>query len=239
MSLTHSRWFPSLPLSRTVCLLTYIFCGASFHTVECAAVDADADGFVPIFNGRDLSGWVVDGRKTRTENGQEVPVWTVREGVIHCAGRGGGFLRYDEELGDFIVRLEYCMSKGCNSGIGIRGVVFTGSRKTRPSFAGYEMQIVDDVGREPHKHSSGSLYRYVAPMKNATLPAGQWNRLEIECRGPKIRITLNDQLIHDFDQTTLEQTKDKPLSGYFSLQDHGKVIDYRNLRLKELGAAGE
>jgi len=227
-----------LCLAHAAYLLTCLSCGVLFHRAECAEVEADAERFAPIFNGRDLSGWVVDGRKSRTENGQEVPVWTVREGVIHCAGRGGGFLRYDKELDDFVVRLEFRMSKGCNSGIGIRGVVFTGSRKTRPSFAGYEMQIVDDAGREPHKHSSGSLYRYVAPLKNATLPAGKWNRLEIECRGPEIRITLNDQLIHDFDQTTLDTTKDKPLSGYFSLQDHGRVIDYRNVRLKELGASG-
>jgi len=226
-------------LAAACLLVSFSYGTTTCRPAACAEVRADADGFAPIFNGQDLSGWVVDGRQTRTENGQEVPVWTVREGVIHCAGRGGGFLRYDKELSDFVMRLEFCMSKGCNSGIGIRGVVFTGSRKTRPSFAGYEMQIVDDAGRDPHKHSSGSLYRYVAPMKNATLPAGEWNQLEIECRGPTIRITLNDQLIHDFDQTTLEETKDKPLSGYLSLQDHGRVIDYRNVRLKELGAGGE
>jgi len=75
MSQSHPRPSLSLSPSRAACLLVCLSCGVSFHTVECAEVEAAADGFVPIFNGRDLSGWVVDGR---TENGQEVPVWTVR-----------------------------------------------------------------------------------------------------------------------------------------------------------------
>ena len=192
------------------------------------------DSFAEIFSGKDLSGWVVDGQKTVQLGDQQQPIWTVQDGVIVCEGRGGGFLRYDKKLADFVVHVEFRMTKGCNSGLGIRGVVFDGSRKTRPSIAGYEMQIVDDAGRPPGKHSSGSLYRYVAPKTNATRPAGEWNVVEIECRGPKIHVTMNGQTIHDLDQTTIDAIKAKPLSGYFSVQDHGKRIEYRNIRLKEL-----
>ena len=126
------------------------------------------------------------------------------------------------------------MSKGCNSGLGIRGVKYTGSRKTRPSFAGYEMQILDDAGRKPGTHSSGSLYRYVAPRTNASKPAGEWNAVDIELRGPRIKITLNGQVIHDLDQTAIEKIKSKPTKGYFSLQNHGRRIEFRNIRVQEL-----
>lgn len=219
------------PRLSSVTAFAVILCGTSLLRTSIASAD---EGFVEIFNGKDLTGWVVEGKKNYQQNDKEKPVWTVEDGLIVCAGKGYGFLRYDKELTDSIVRVEYRMSKGCNSGLGIRGVKFTGSAKTRPSFAGYEIQILDDAGRKPSRHSSGSLYRYVAPKVNATKPAPEWNVVEIECRGPKIRITTNGQTIHDLDQTTIEQTKNKPLSGYFSLQDHGKRIEFRNLRLKEL-----
>ncbi len=202
--------------------------------VLCYAASQPADDAAAIFNGQDLSGWVVEGSATYRDGEEEKPVWHVADAMIVCAGSGFGFLRYDKELKDFAVHIEYRMSKGCNSGIGIRSVPFTGPRSTRPSYAGYEIQIADDAGRDPTDRSSGSLYRYVAPMANATKPPPEWNVIEIECRGPRIRIALNDQVIHDLDQTTIEQIKDKPLAGYLLLQNHGRRIEFQNIRLKEL-----
>jgi hypothetical protein len=195
---------------------------------------AACEGLVEIFNGKDLDGWIVEGSKEYKEGDRQMPVWSVEDGMIVCSGKGFGFLRYDKPLGDFLVRLEYRMSKGCNSGIGIRTVEFTGPASTRPSYAAYEIQILDDAGRPPSKHSSGSLYRYVAPALNATKPAGEWNAMEIECRGPKIKITLNGEVIHDIDQSAIPEIKDKPLEGYFSLQNHSRPIEFRNVKLKEL-----
>lgn len=192
------------------------------------------DAMTAIFNGRDLDGWIVEGTAQYKDGEEEKPVWSVADGAIVCAGKGFGFLRYDRPLADFAVHLEYRMSNGCNSGVGIRTVKFTGPARTRPSYAGYEIQILDDAGRPPQQNSSGSLYRYVAPTANATKPAPEWNALEIECRGPRIKVTLNGQLIHDMDQSTIEGIKNKPLSGYFCLQNHGKRIEFRDIRLKEL-----
>jgi len=193
-----------------------------------------AEGSTDIFNGKDLSGWVVDGGKTYKEGNEEKPVWSVADGMIVCTGSKFGFLRYDKELKDFSVHVEYRMSKGCNSGIGIRTVKFTGPAKTRPSYASYEIQVLDDAGKQPGKGTSGSLYRYVAPKVNATKPAGEWNTIDIECRGPKIHVTLNGQVIQDVDQSTIAEIKSKPLAGYFCLQSHTKRIEFRNVRLKEL-----
>jgi len=199
-----------------------------------AAPAPAAEDFTDIFNGKDLSGWVVDGGKTYKEGNEEKPVWSVADGLIVSTGSKFGFLRYDKELKDFRVHVEYRMSKGCNSGIGIRTVKFTGPANTRPSYAAYEIQVLDDAGRQPNKGSSGSLYRYVAPKVNASKPAGEWNTIDIECRGPKIHVTLNGQVIQDIDQTTIAELKNKPLAGYFCLQSHTKRIEFRNVRLKEL-----
>ena len=200
--------------------------------VSAAAASARADE--TIFNGKDLTGWVVEGTASNKEGDTSKPNWLVADGKIRCAGKGFGFLRYDTKLDDFTLSLEYKMEKRCNSGIGIRGIKYTGRAETRPSFAGYELQILDDGGKPTTDHSSMSLYRYVAAKANAVKPAGEWNKLEVECRGPKIRVTLNGQVVQDVDQSTVATIKDKPTSGYISLQCHGKPIEFRSITLRKL-----
>jgi hypothetical protein len=226
---TEYRWFRKKSI---MTLLRFTVFAAFLCSVEAAAPAAE-ERFTDIFNGKDIQGWVVEGGKTSRQGDREVPVWSVKDGLLVATGAKYGFLRYDRPLKDFVVHVEYRLSKGCNSGFGIRTVKFTGKSETRPSFAAYEIQVLDDSGKKPSAHSSGSLYRYKAAEVNATRPAGQWNSIDIECRGPKIHIVLNDKVIQDVDQTTIEELKDKPLSGYFCLQSHSKKIEFRKVQLKE------
>jgi hypothetical protein len=79
-----------------------------------------------------------------------------------------------------------------------------------------------------------SLYRYVAPTKNAVRPAGEWNQVELTCVGPHIKVVLNGETVQNIDQREIKLIKDKPLCGYFLLQNHGSPVKFRNVRLKEL-----
>jgi hypothetical protein len=193
---------------------------------------------ISLFNGKDIEGWIAEGVSEITIDGRTEPVWSVHDGSLHCRGKGFGFLRYRvREFKDFALHLEFRMTPGCNSGIGVRTGPFdpARSRATRPSFYSYEIQLIDDAGKPPTPHSSGSLYRYVAPRCNAMLPAGEWNSIDVECVGSKIKITLNGQLIVDQDQQALEALRSKPLQGYVSLQNHGGEIDFRAIRIREIG----
>lgn len=193
---------------------------------------------IELFNGKDLDGWVVEGVKEfKDKEGKVTPVWSVREGFLVCEGKGLGFLRYGKkEFGDFALHLEYRMAPKCNSGIGIRTIPFDPKKSvaSRPSYASYEIQLLDDAGKPPTKHSTGSLYRYVAPRANPVKPAPQWNAVDIECVGPRIRIHINGEQIIDVDQTTIAEIKNKPLKGYICLQNHGGHIEFRNLRIREI-----
>lgn len=183
-------------------------------------IDLLADGLEP---------WVVDARPGELENHRKK--WTIGHGVLHNSGGGYGFLRYDKRLSDFEFKGEYRLPGRGNSGIGIRSVPYTGGRQTRPSFAAYELQLVDDYGQPPTRHSTMSLYRYVAPRANPSKPAGEWNSFHVICRGPKIIVHLNGEEILNIDQREHEEIEDKPLSGYLMLQNHGSEVDFRNLRL--------
>ncbi|AGA31068.1 3-keto-disaccharide hydrolase [Singulisphaera acidiphila] len=203
---------------------------------------AVAEDFRDLFNGKDLDGWVAEGVKDFVKDGETRPVWSVKDGEILCTGKGFGFLRYArEEFADFIFRVEFRMAPKCNSGLGIRTRVFDpkSSKATRPSIYSYEIQLTDDAGLPATKHSSGSLYRYVAPKESAMRPASEWNRIDVECVGPHVKVTLNGKEIIDVDQTTIEELKQKPLKGYVCLQNHGGTIEFRNVRIQEIKGTGD
>ncbi|MEI7780824.1 MAG: DUF1080 domain-containing protein [Planctomycetota bacterium] len=194
-----------------------------------------------LFNGRDFTGWSIEGPPGGIVHPDGRPVWSVRDGEIVCDGRSWGFLRYDiEDFADFTLHVEFVMAPRSNSGVGLRcrEVDLARVQETRPSCWAYEIQLLDDAGEPPSLHSSGSLYRYVAPRENAMRPANEWNAIDITCRGPRIRVVLNGREIQDFDQTTLLETRDKPLRGSLCLQNHGHPVRFRNvwIRVEEAGA---
>jgi hypothetical protein len=176
-----------------------------------------------LFNGRDLSGWV-------PMHGGE---WKIEEGVI--VGRNGtnwttnpeksgSWLRTDREYSNFVLELEYAINAQGNAGIFLR----SGLEKN-PAFTGHEMQILDDHGREPKKFTTGSLYDVVAPTKNMSKPANEWNKVRVTCKGKRIQINLNGEDIINYETDRLTR-------GYLGLQNHDNraVVKFRNIRLTEL-----
>lgn len=217
---------------------------AAFLVLGCAgrsirAEDKKDAEWIEMFNGSDLTGWVVDGPTEYDDKADGVkakPLWMVKDKMIRTAGAKFGFLRYDRQFGDFIFRAEYRMTKDANSGIGIRTGVYDAKKSTasRPSNFSYEVQLLDDSDKMPDIHSTGSLYRYVAPTMLANKPAPEWNSVEIECVGPKIRVSFNGKEVQNVDQSTIEAIKKKPLSGFVCLQSHSKQVEFRNLKIKEI-----
>lgn len=207
---------------------------------------AQTNDAIELFNGKDLSGWVIEGPSEFDNKGNKEPIWVADNGMITCRvnnRKSYGFLRYDKkQFSDFVFSLEYRLSEKeipkqslCNSGIGIRTGAYDPKKSdSPPSRAGYEIQLLDDAMKNPDKHSTGSLYRYIAPSVKAVKPAPEWNKIDIECKGARIKVTLNGEKIIDVDQTTVEELKNKPLKGYVCVQNHGGKVDFRNLRVKEL-----
>jgi hypothetical protein len=212
-------------------------CTLVFTLFVTATIAGEHDTKVKLFNGKDLDGWVAEGAKEYKDGDNVKQVWSVKDGNLYCDGKGFGFLRYSKkEFADFHFHLEYRMQAKCNSGVGIRTVPYDpkNGTATRPSFACYEIQLIDDFGKPPTKHSNGSLYRYVQPASNPSKAPGEWNVLDIECVGPKIVIHLNKEKIIDFDQSTDEKLKKNPLKGYVCVQNHGGKIEFRDLWVREI-----
>jgi hypothetical protein len=205
-----------------------------FVALSIGTIAQAADDMTAMFNGKDLSGWVVEGAKMSGKGKDQKPIWSVRDGLLVTSGKGYGFLRYDHEVSDFIFEVDYRVSKNGNSGIGLRSPRFVNTVASRPSHAAYEVQILDDSGKPTNLTSTGALYNYIAPKLNAELPPGKWNHLHIECRGPKIVVQLNGKTVQDIDQSTIDAIKDKPLSGYLALQSHSNEVVFRDPKVKDL-----
>jgi uncharacterized protein YlaI len=203
------------------------------------AASTRADEARELFNGKDLDGWAVEERPYKDKSGTNKPNWSVRDGLLTCEGKTFGFLRYEkQEFADFALHVECRLSPKSNTGIGIRTMPYDPrkDKETRPSYHSYEIQVQDDEGKPPSKNSTGSLYRYVAPRANPIKRAPVWNTVDIECIGPRIRVTINGQEILDADQSTIQETKNKPLKGYVCLQSHDRLVEFRNVRIREIKA---
>ena len=205
-----------------------LVCGAGSGCLAFAE-DKSEEWFVSIFNGKDLTGWVGDTKGYVVENGNMV-----------C--KPGGNVFTEKEYSDFVFRFEFKLTPGANNGVGIRTPL-----EGNAAYEGMEIQILDD--RDPkykdlHPYQAhGSIYG-VAPAKRDHLkPVGEWNSEEITAKGRQITVILNGVTIVDADvdkaseNGTIDGGKHpglKNTTGHIGFLGHGDVIEFRNLRVKDL-----
>ena len=188
----------------------------------------DGEGFVPLFNGKNLDGWKTTGN------------WVVEDdGTVTLVPRPGetGWQRFDAYImtertyKDFVLDLEFKIEKEGNSGVFIRV-----GDPLQPVANGIEVQILDTHGLEnPGNHDCGGVIGTAAPSKNMAKPAGEWNRYTITVENNRLTVVLNGEQIIDLklDESAM---KDRPEVGHIGFQDEAKRIWYRNVRIKELPA---
>lgn len=184
--------------------------------------DAEAQaGFKPLFNGVDLSGW-------RLRNPAGKASWSAQNGMlVNAIGKDehGTDLVTENKFSNFVVRYEYMVPPGANSGFYLRGR--------------HEIQILDDYQEgKTSITSNGSFYNFAAPLQFASKPAGQWNTVEATMNGNRATVILNGIKIHE------QRVVDRPTGGeldgnvnspgaIFLQGDHGAVA-FRNMRIRSL-----
>ena len=180
-------------------------------------------GFLNLFNGENLDGWTIMG---------DPAGWSVQDGIIRSEGlRGGDWLRFNEAQSDFILKVDWKVSGGGNSGVYIRA-----AEEGRPWETGYEVQI----SNEPRDdlHCTCSLYGYAAVDPRPDESADIWHTFEIQARGPRITVFSDGLKCAQLDQSESAAIRAKPLTGFVGVQDahagEGSYVEYRNIQLKLL-----
>lgn len=182
---------------------------------------AEETGFVPLFNGRDTTGWHL-----RRQDGYNS--WKVEEGILKNTvhpGEHGTDLVTNKKFWNFTVKYDFMVPDNSNSGFYLRGR--------------HEIQILGDYQRgKPALGGNGAIYNFKAPDEFASRPGGEWQTVEATIVGNKITVILNGKKIHDAVEcpkatgSEIDRKVNEP--GPIFLQgDHGTVW-FRNIRLKEL-----
>jgi hypothetical protein len=205
------------------------------------ALGAEVDDFKPLFNGRDLSGWVNVNCAPET--------WTVNEGLIHCTGLPTGALRTTTQYENFILELEWRhLRSGGNSGVFMWASPIAAPGV--PFLRAIEVQVLDHGFNVPGKNEWYTTHGDVFPIHGSTMkPFGrhngmrsfpseerskgtpEWNQYRIVCSNGVIRLSVNGKEVSGGENCSYRK-------GYLGLESEGGPIDFRNIRIKELPSSG-
>jgi feruloyl esterase len=181
-----------------------------------------------LFNGKDFTGWARIPRHEGAPAGEK-PGFVVRDSLLVSIPDApeddlwftGG------KIGNATLRVVYKVSApDANSGVFIR-IPYAPKSEDDAINKGIEVQI-QETGDE--YHCTGVLYSMTRALARPYKPAGEWNTLEIQMRGPRTIVHLNGALVTDYDGVAPVPPKNgqyepergpRPDEGYIALQHHG------------------
>jgi len=197
----------------------------------------DEKGFAPLFNGRDLTGWV---------NANCAPeTWSVTNGMIHCTGHPTGAMRTERQYENFILEADWhFLESGGNSGVFIWGTPIAAPGV--PFLRGIEVQVLDHGFNVPGKNQWYTTHGDVFPIHGAKMkPFGrhngdrsfpseerskgfpEWNHYRIVCTNGTLRLSVNGKEVSGGEDCNYRK-------GYLALESEGAQVEFKNIRIKEL-----
>jgi len=243
-------------LATVVALVTVVAgcAGGSAETPANTLTDAEvADGCRLLFDGETPAGW-------RAFNGTAFPDtgWAVIDGALVVGATAtdpdipvGGAIVTTENFSSFDLRFEFKLSPVANSGVFYHVHERPGAAmwNDAPEFQVLDDQAYIDMGTmDMHTHLTGDNYDLQAASEKTLRPPGEWNEGRILVEGAHVEHWLNGQKTVEYEfgspewEALVAKSKFAPFpdygraaSGPIGLQDHGRHVWYRNLKIKPLG----
>jgi tRNA A-37 threonylcarbamoyl transferase component Bud32 len=214
---------------------------------------AAAAAFVPLFNGKDLTGWIVDGGDPNA--------WEVADGELvarapeQYVSATNGYLLTERNYSDFVLRCQFRQAADtATSGIALRAVPLETARDSMPDQkTDHPYHLTVWIGKyigDLQKEGTGALWWSPQPGRVPPLiadrpaeirPLGQWNDMEVEMRGHSLRVVVNGREIQNvmLNKTRPESFPARGLgrdAGRVGLLKHTDEIRFRNIEIKDLSA---
>ncbi len=198
-----------------------------------------AEGWRLLFDGRSTEGW-------RGYGLDEVPDgWAVEDGTLARVGPGGDLITV-EQFSDFELSIEWKVEAGGNSGLFIRAT----EDASMIYFSAPEIQILDDDGHADGGSpltSAGSNFALHPAPEGVVRPAGEWNHFRIVVDGARVEQWMNGVHVVTYELWSPEWEElvaaskfaewpeyGRATRGHIGIQDHGDVVWFRNIRIREL-----
>ena len=181
-----------------------------------AADEKDSDGWISLFNGKDLTGW-------KASEGVE---WTVENGEIVTPPKRS-HLFTEQEFKNFEFKVDCLTTPGSNSGL----FIHTKYQDTFPE-AGYEIQVNQTHGDAV---KSGSLY-FVVKLFSTPVKDNEWYTYHITVKGKQITVRINDKVLYEYVEPEGVTGPRKLSKGSFAIQAHDpkSIARYKNIMVKPL-----
>jgi hypothetical protein len=218
---------------KVINMFTAFFCllSASLWAQTNKALASNTSGWIDILPDESFKGWT---RVAIPPDKALDPVsqWKLDKAhrIIICEGdRGHEWLRYDRELADLILHVEWRFTKreglkGYNSGVFIRNSADGRVWHQAQVGAGNDGYL---FGQTLADGKLTEIKFGPKPKANHIKPPGEWNIYEVRCQGPKITLWVNGELSSEF-------AAPEVLKGYLGLEAEGFLIEFRNLKFKLL-----
>jgi hypothetical protein len=192
----------------------------------------DDDGFTPLFNGDDLSGW-----KTfldpKNKDARPQDIWSVKDGAIVCTGKANGYLYTEKSYKNYVLRYDWRYKRPDkvadeerflgNSGLLVH---IQGEPKLWPQCVEVQGMNRDHGKIIPVGGARATSKFDRAALRKARKPIGEWNTTEAIIRGRSIVAKVNGSEV-DVGECNLSE-------GQIGLQSEGAEIHFRNIKIKEL-----
>ena len=207
---------------------------AFLSTLATISAEDKKEEFQPLFNGKNLDGWVKVNTAPST--------WSVKDGMIICSGKPTGEMRTRRMYQNFIMEVEWRhMKPRGNAGIFVWADDITA--RGQPFHRGVEVQVLENAYGNTRGHTThGDIFPIhgakmtpingrggsrAFPTENRSKPTPGWNHYRITCNDGAISLAVNGKVV--------TQGKDaSPRKGYICLESEGGIVHYRNLRIREL-----
>jgi hypothetical protein len=194
---------------------------------------AAADEATELFNGRNLAGWTYHLEKPGVPMED---VWSANDGVLVCTGQPAGYLiTKQNDFHDYVLTLDWRWPKeGGNNGVLVH-VTKPGELGVWPKCLEVQLASGDagdfwvigttiDVANADQRRRDR---RHLNLSDDDEKPLGEWNQMEITCRGDEVLVKVNGKLVNH--ATHVSQTR-----GAIALQSEGTPIEFRDIKLQKL-----
>ncbi|MCX8488436.1 MAG: DUF1080 domain-containing protein [Opitutales bacterium] len=196
-----------------------------------------ADAITPtakteLFNGKDTAGWTAFPVETSKDT------WSVKDGLLVCAGKPNGFLRTEKSYKQYKFTVEWRFVKPGNTGVIVhmtppdavwpKSIECQGMHDRQGDFYFWNGATVKD-GTELKDKKTGKVrgYRIGRPGESLEKPVGEWNTFTTVCDGNTVTILVNGKEVNKATGTNLSE-------GFIGLQVEGGAFEVKRCTLEPL-----
>jgi hypothetical protein len=221
-----------------------LFClaGLALACLVTGSLADDKDGWTPLFNGNDFTGWTLFIRQKEGVKADVKDVWSVQDGYIRCVGtkKPNGYIATATRYGDYVLKVKWRFPKDSTGGNS--GVLLHVQEKDEVWPTSVEAQMLSGragdiwliypptvkLDIDPARQDPKQARHYLRLQKEEIeKPFGEWNEYEITCKGGDVTLVVNGKKANEGKNGNLTR-------GRIALQSEGAEVHFKDIVIKPL-----